>query len=130
MGSSTSRPVSHERWRSLALWIGLLAGPVVWLSLLQTNYVLAYAACEARQTWFMHLATAVGVVLVAAAGFGAWRAADGSIMTAEKRTHPLSDDTHRQRTRWMGLSGVVLSGWFILVILAMEIPIIVLRECQ
>lgn len=130
MGSSTSRPVSHERWRSLALWIGLLAGPVVWLSLLQTNYILAYVACQARHTWFMHLATAVAVVLVAAAGFGAWRAADGSIMTAEERTHPLSGDTHRQRARWMSLSGVVLSGWFILVILAMEVPIIVLRECQ
>ena len=130
MDSSISRPVSHERWRSLALWAGLLAGPVVWLTLLQTNYILAYVACETRHTWFMHLATAVAVVLVAAAGFGAWRAADGPIMSEEHPTHPLSDETHRQRTRWMGLSGVLFSAWFVLVILAMEVPIIVLRECQ
>jgi hypothetical protein len=130
MPSSTSRPVSHERWRPLALWIGLLAGPVVWLSLLQTNYILAYVACETRQTWFMHVATGVAVLLVAAAGFSAWRASDGAIMSEEHRSDPLSDETHRQRARWMAFGGVAFSAWFILVILAMEIPIIVLRECQ
>jgi hypothetical protein len=130
MASSTSRPVSHEPRRSLALWVGLLAGPVVWLSLLQTNYILAYVACETRHTWFMHLATGIAVVLVAAAGFGAWRASDGSIMREEEQSAPLTDETHRQRARWMAFGGVAFSAWFILVILAMEIPIIVLQECQ
>jgi hypothetical protein len=45
-------------------------------------------------------------------------------------THPLSDETRRQRSRWMSLAGVAFSIWFIVVILAMEVPIIVLRECQ
>ena len=87
-------------------------------------------ACETRHTWFMHLATGIAVVLVAAAGFGAWRASDGSMMTEEEQSAPLSDETHRQRARWMAFGAVVFSGWFILVILAMEIPIIVLQECQ
>jgi hypothetical protein len=130
MDSSTSRPASPERRRTLALWIGLLAGPLIWLSLLQTNYILAYVACETGRTWFMHLATGLALMLVAAAGFGAWRASGGPIMADEQLTGPLDPETQRQRARWMSLAGVALSGWFIIVILATEIPIVVLRECQ
>ena len=130
MPASTSRPVSHERSRLAALWAGLLAGPLVWLALLQTNYVLAYIACEVQRTWFIHLATVVAVLLVVAAGFAAWRASFGEMTADETLTDPLSDETRLQRSRWMSLAGVAFSAWFILVILAMEIPVIVLEECQ
>lgn len=130
MPSSTSHPVSHEPWRVAAQWAGLLAGPLVWLTLLEVNYVLAYVACETRATWFMHTASFVAVALVAGAGFAAWRASYGDMMAPETLTAPLSDETRRQRSRWMSLAGVVTSAWFIIVILAMEVPIIVLRECQ
>ena len=43
---------------------------------------------------------------------------------------PLSDETRVQRSRWMSLAGVAFSLWFIVVILAMEVPLVVLRECQ
>jgi hypothetical protein len=130
MPSSTSRPVSHERWRLAALWAGLLTGPIVWLGLLELNYVLAYVACETRSTWFMHLAIGVAVLLVAGAGYLAGAASYGHILADETRTLPLSDETRVQRSRWMSLAGVALSIWFILVILAMEVPLVVLRECQ
>ena len=126
MPSSTSRPVSHERWRLAALWAGLLTGPLVWLALLEVNYVLAYVACETRSTWFMHLAVGVALLLVAAAGYAAWSASFGNLLAAETRTPPLSDDTRLQRSRWMSLAGVAFSLWFLLVILAMEVPLVVL----
>ena len=130
MSSSTSRPVSHEPRRLVALWSGLLTGPLVFLGLLETNYVLAYVACETRHTWFMHLATVVAVLLVAASGFAAYRASDGDINEEEHLSDPESPETHRQRSRWMSMAGVIFSVWFILAILAMEIPILVLKECQ
>ncbi|HEY0875170.1 MAG TPA: hypothetical protein VGD94_16975 [Vicinamibacterales bacterium] len=130
MPASTSPPVSHERWRLAAVWAGLLTGPLVWLALLQTNYVLAYVACEVQRTWFIHLATAVAVLLVASAGYAAWRASFGEITADETLTHPLADETRVQRSRWMSLAGVAFSAWFIVVILAMEVPVIVLKECQ
>jgi hypothetical protein len=130
MDSSISRPASREHRRNAALWIGALAGPLVWLSLLQTNYLLAYVACETGRTWFMHLAAALAVLLVAAAGLVAWRASDGPLMVDERLSGPLDPETHRQRSRWMRFAGVALSGWFIVVILATEIPLVVLRECQ
>ena len=130
MSSSTLRPVSHERWRLAAVWAGLLTGPLVWLALLEFNYVFAYVACETSATWFMHLAIGVALLLVASAGYWTWSASYGDMMTDETRTPPVSDETRRQRSRWMSLAGVATSAWFIVVIVAMEVPILVLQECQ
>ena len=130
MHSSTGRPVSHERWRLAALWSGLLAGPSVALMLQEFNYVMSYVACETRQTWFLHLAALVAVAVVAAVALFAWRASDGHPLEEEHPTHPLEDETRRQRTRWMSGFGVGLSLLSILVILSMEVPVIVLRTCQ
>jgi hypothetical protein len=130
MSSSTSRPVSHERWRLAALWAGLLAGPLVWLTLLEVHYLFAYVACEVQRTWFMHAASIAALVIVALAGVAAWRASHGDMTAGETLTDPLSDETRIQRSRWMSLAGTVSCLWFIVVILAMEVPIVVLKECQ
>lgn len=117
MPSSTSRPAfpeAHDAAREVALWTGVLAGPVVWLTLLETNYVMSYVACEVRQTWFLHLATLIAVALTAGAGLWGWSAGQGE----------------NPRARWMGHASLASSIWFILVILSMEIPVIVLRTCQ
>jgi hypothetical protein len=78
----------------------------------------------------MHLAVGVALLLVAAAGYAAWSASFGRLLAVETRTPPLSDDTRLQRSRWMSLAGVAFGLWFLLVILAMEVPLLVLRECQ
>jgi hypothetical protein len=133
MPSSTSRPVfrdAHDRSRVFALWTGVLAGPVVWLTLLEANYVMSYVACETRETWFLHAATGLAVVLVAAAGLWGWSAGRGPRDLPEPLTEPVSPETCDARTRWMAHAAVAVSAWFIVVILAMEIPILVLRTCQ
>ena len=112
------------------MWSGLIAGPVVALMLQELNYVMSYVACETRQTWFLHLATGVAVAIVAAIGVCAWRASDGHPFEDEHPTHPLEDETRRQRARWMSGLGVGLSVLSILVIISMEIPVIVLRTCE
>jgi hypothetical protein len=110
------------------LWAGLLAGPVVWATLLETNYVLAYVSCEARHDWYLHAAVVVAVLIVALAGWLAWRS--GPAEDDQRRSHPVTSATTESRSRWMSMAGVMLSAWFILVMLAMEIPILVLRTCQ
>jgi hypothetical protein len=128
MPSYISRHEWHEPRRLAALWAGLLTGPVVWFALLETNYVLSYVACERRQTWMLHAAIAVAVLLVALSGWLAWGA--GPAEDDQRRSPPVTRDTSESRARWMSISGVVVSAWFILVILAMEIPIVVLRTCD
>ena len=128
MASSTSRPASSDPGRLARLWVGLLAGPVVFLAVLETNYVLAYVACEQRQAWMIHLASAAAIVLVACAALGAWRAA----LPGHEVERPTTDlgETSADRNRFMAYGGVALSVWFIIAILALEIPPIVLKPCQ
>ena len=128
MPSYISRHEWHDPRRHIALWTGLLAGPLVWSALLGINYVLSYVACETRQTWPLHLATAAAVAIVAAAGLVAWRA--GPAENDQRRSAPVTRATSESRARWMAIAGVLTSAFFILVILAMEIPIIVLRTCD
>lgn len=130
MSASTSHPVSHETWRVASVWAGVLTGPIVALMLLEFNYVGAYVACETRSTWFMHVATGVAITVVGVAGWLAWRARMDPLETDIEPTLPLSDTTRIQRSNWMSVAGATISGWFILVILAMEVPILVLQECQ
>ena len=133
MPSSTSHHASrdaHDATREIALWTGVLAGPTIWLTLLEVNYVLSYVACETRETWFLHLATLVALVLVAGAGIWGWSAGRGPRELPEPPTPPVSYETSDTRARWMGHASVIFSAWFILVILAMEIPVIVLGTCQ
>jgi hypothetical protein len=79
----------------------------------------------------MHLATLVAVTLVGAAGVLAWRARIALPAAVDlEPTLPLSDATQIQRTNWMSVAGAAISLWFIVVILSMEIPILVLGECQ
>ena len=130
MSASTSPPVSHEPRRLAALWAGLLTGPVVWLFLLQYNYALSYVACETRQTWFMHLGIVVALLAVISAGWFAWGAGQASKGDADDTTHPLSDETRLRRTNWMSLTGIAISVFFVVVIIAMEVPLLVLKECQ
>ena len=128
MPSSTlPRASSEDRRRLLALWAGIAAGPLAWGALLQTNYVLSYVACEQRHKWMLHLATGIALLLVAAGAYAAWRAAP-----------PLGEEEHSTadparavmlRARFMALGGLALCVWFVIVIVATEIPALVQHPC-
>jgi hypothetical protein len=128
MPSSTSRHAWHEPARAAALWTGLLAGPLVWLALLEANYVLSYVGWETRHKWVLHVTVAVAVVLVAAAGYIAWRF--GPPEDTEARSAPVTRATAELRARWMAAAGVGSCILFIAVILATDIPVLVLKTCQ
>ena len=128
MRSSTSRPAWHSPTRIAALWAGVLTGPIVWLTMLEVNYLLTYVACETGHKWFMHVAVLAATTVVAAAGCLAWMSGPPDDPVID--TLPVTRATSEQRARWMALYGVVSSAWFIIVILANEIPILVLRACE
>lgn len=127
MPSSTSPRAWPDARRTLALWAGLLAGPFVWAVVLELDYVLSYVACESSPTWHLHAANLGGAALVALAASAAWRA--GPPADEDRRTAPVGPVTREIRARWMSVGGLVVSLWFVLVILAMEIPTSVLPPC-
>jgi hypothetical protein len=110
------------------LWIGVLAGPITWAVLLETNYVLSYVACEQRHKWMLHLATAVAALIVVIAGYFAWRAAPPLGSTEEPTAD--RDQTRVLRARFMAIGALVLSAWFTLVILSTEVVISILEVCS
>jgi hypothetical protein len=116
--------------RITALWIGVLAGPAAWSALLETNYILSYVACEQRQTWMLHLAAGVALAVVAGAAALTWRAAPhGLSYQRDRETSTDPVETTIICARFMAIGGLALCAWFALVIIAMEIPVVVLTPC-
>jgi hypothetical protein len=97
---------------------------LAWAALLQVNYVLSYVSCETRSTWMLHLSAAIALAVVALGALAARRA----WTTVSSDQSPL-DDAGFGLTRAMALSGLVLCAWFALVIVATEVPVLVLRPC-
>jgi hypothetical protein len=105
----------------------MLAGPLVWATLLETNYVLSYVACEQRQSWMLHLAALVALGLIGLAAFASWRAAPP--MGSEDGPSMDPRETAVVRARFMVISGLALCAGFALVIIATEIPVLLLHPC-
>lgn len=110
---------------NLALWTGVLTGPVVFLILLETNYVLNDWACDVGHWWPMHVAAAVATAITAAALLLAWRN-----WVASGRGWPEDDAGSIARSRFLGALGVLASGGFVLVMIAQWIPVMLLGPCQ
>jgi hypothetical protein len=123
MPSSISHHESSSRGRRLAaLWAGLAAGPLAWAVLLETNYALSYVACEQRHTWMLHLAAATALLLI---GLGA--------LAARAATPSMQNDAApsvaEARARFMAVGGLILCAWFAVLIVATEIPVLILHPC-
>lgn len=105
----------------------MLAGPLAWAALLETNYVLSYVACEQRQTWVLHVATVVALAVTAAGAYSAWSAAPPR-QSADAPSTSLVDGTDTL-ARFMAVGGLALSVSFAIVILATHLPAMILDPC-
>jgi len=130
MPSSTTRHGSFDRGgRIAAQWTGVLGGPLAWATLLETNYVLSYVACEQRHTWMLHVATLLALALVAVSAVIAWRAAPPLGYDAEREPSTDPAETSVIRARFMAIGGLALCAFFAIVIIATHIPVLVLKPC-
>jgi hypothetical protein len=129
MPSSTLRRGSFDwGWRLAALWIGVLTGPIVWATVLETNYSMSYVACEQASNWMLHTAVLVGLVLIGTAAWLAWNAKPPGIDDEEPSTAP--ERTALLRARFMAVGGLALCAWFTLAVLAFEVPALLLKPCN
>jgi hypothetical protein len=116
-------PSLHRR--DVLLGLAAFAGPVAWALHLQASYSLAPTACDMKSKIFLHLVT-LGCLLLAGAGalIGRhyWKELpEGS---TEKGEPGLT------RARFMALASAVMSLAFALVIVAAEVPNLILRVCD
>jgi hypothetical protein len=109
---------TRDRW----LMFAFILGPLSVLTHLNVSYALVPISCARGDKMLLHLSTAVFLLLAAAAAVIGWRIhgrfADGEGVL------------WRERTRWLSAVVVALSISSMVVILAMEIPNLILRSCD
>ena len=99
---------------SVALWTGVLAGPIVWAIDLEARYALVNYVCVKHAGWIMWLLTIAALLLTGIGLLCSWR---GWI-----------DDT--PRVRFMAVAGLFIGGMFALAIISMAIPDLFMRACE
>lgn len=108
----------RDRWLMFALW----GGPLAVLSNLNVNYALVAEACDRGTKTMLHLFTLAFVLVAlvcAAIGHRYYKECERS-----------EEMLWRERTRWLALVATVMSLASVVVLIAMEIPNVLLRSCD
>jgi len=109
---------THDKWLVFAFALGPLAA----LSNLTLSYILVPESCMRGSKLMLHVSAASFFVLTAVAALIAWR-------VREQIGAPHADDLH-ERTRWLADGAIILAISSAVLILAMEIPNVILRSCD
>ena len=111
--------------RDIALWITILAGPILWLCAFLANFALAPYACIFQSKAAVIGVWLAGIILALSSAFYAhrlWREVGPNWQIQESGVIP--------RSRAMSIAGMSLSVGFALIMLAQAIPAVVLEACE
>lgn len=111
---------ASDKWLTFTLCVG----PVAALANQGVMYALVPESCVRGSKLMLHASTAAFLVLCAVGALIAWRIGARFVPTTP------APDRLVERTRWLALAGVVLCVFSALVIVAMEIPNLILRSCD
>src|SRR5438874_2203166 len=90
---------------SIALWTGILAGPIAWAAAQELKYALEQFVCWNHALWIFWMITIAGLIVCGVGAFSAWRGA--------------AIDERTPRVVFMMWGGYALSAFFAIVIVAM-----------
>jgi uncharacterized membrane protein HdeD (DUF308 family) len=106
--------------RDKLLLLVFIFGPIAALTNQLVNYTLISQSCADGSNWRLHLSAAISFL-----------ACLGCALLSRSVLASTGESSLREhRGRWMALSGFILSLAGAIVIIAMEIPNIVLRSCS
>jgi hypothetical protein len=125
LGAQTDVSAGDRRWLSpLALWAGILAGPVAWALDLTTSYAAVKPVCRTQSDGILRVITVVCVAIVTTGAAVSWVALRHSAGDVPTGGQP------RERARFMAILGLSSAALFALQILAGAIPQWVIDACQ
>jgi hypothetical protein len=126
LGAAADLTFGDRRWLSpLALWSGILAGPLAWAFDLTVSYALVKWTCAMQREEVLALVTAAALVVVACGAIVSWTA-----LQHARRDVPTDGGRPKQRAHFMALLGLTSCALFALTIFAGSIPVWVLDACQ
>jgi hypothetical protein len=108
-----------------ALWLGALAPPVIWLTLLQINYMSAFWVCRHQLRWLLWVYGLLALLLALASGIPSWRRWRQRNRTAVDETGAVAE-----RGEFMALGGALNALFFGIAIVLTTIPAMVHRACD
>lgn len=108
----------HDKWLVFALNLGPLAA----LTNLTLSYTLAFESCARGSKLMLHVCAAVFFVIALLGAFLAHR-------VGRKIGEPNADALH-ERTQWLVNAAIILGIGSAVLIVAMEIPNLILRSCD
>src|SRR4051812_19499950 len=109
--------------RPLVLWLGMLGGPLAWLTQFLLNYILVRWACAAGQTWSLHVAGFSFLLCCLALAFLSWRSFRVISSLANQ------EDRAVVRGRFMATLGIWLSTLFALITAAQVAAAFLIDPC-
>ena len=127
-GGDMNRTEGNSRNHTGILWFVFLAGPIFWIIDLMLGYVIAAIGCDAHYggaTLLGHILTFACAIGTAFAGYVAlrqWRRSGVDEMT-------VANGGGNSRT-FMELAGILMSAYFLLLIIGEDIALFVLKPCQ
>jgi hypothetical protein len=111
--------------RDVQLWTAVLTPPTAWFLSLLANFALAPWACARFGKTPIFAVAAAALALSAAAGFAAWR------MWRQRGIDPPGESGGTiAHERSLAMAGVLLSGMFVVVIVAQTVPDVMLGSCR
>jgi hypothetical protein len=116
MDSSTSRLVFSNRGRLVLLFALIVGAPLVWLTLVETGYVLAYQACADPSQTSVQVAEAVALATIAAMTLVAW----GRYRPSQTRPQPIG---------FLGGAALLLTLLMLIVVVASGVGPLIFHSC-
>jgi heme/copper-type cytochrome/quinol oxidase subunit 3 len=111
--------------RNLALWVGVLGGPVTWLCSFEARFALAPWACTFQSKLALYAVAVLALLLCVGFAALSWRE-----WKALGEHGPTADGGALARSTFMAIGGVALSLGCFVIIFAQTIPELVLGACQ
>jgi len=106
-------------------WAAFGLGPLATIVALEGNYLLAAYACGAHGQIGMHFVSGIALFVTASLAFLLWQ-------DARTASHPIasSERAADQTAAFLSIGGVLLNVMLSLLILALAIPPLVIRDCH
>src|SRR3954453_22706985 len=111
--------------RDLALWAGILAGPVAFALDEEISYAVTQKACSTGDHFILHLVSVLALCLIAAGAISAWRVFVRLPTDADQKGGGEGD-----RSRFMAIAGLVLCLLFTMFVIAEAVPRFILGPCD